>query len=83
MSDIYEAIVRTHDGTYHAYQVSPSTVCITEDGIDGIVDHLQLPPRYQAIRGPEELVPILIAWTYEMRRGETIVSAKLRRRVDR
>jgi hypothetical protein len=83
MPDIYEAIVRTRDGTYHAYQVSPSTVCVTEDGIDGIVDQLQLPPSFQAITGPEELVPILIAWTYEMRRGETIISAKLRRRDDR
>ena len=83
MSDGYEAVVRTNDGIYRAFLLSPSTVCITEDGIDGIVDHLELTPEYRSMPVDQLLIPSLIYWIYEMRRGEEITGTKLRRRSDR
>lgn len=81
MADIYEAIVQTDGGgTFRAFQMSPSTVCISEDGVDGIIDYIELPAAYQAMSAPEQLVPTLVAYIYEMRRGLSILSAKLRRR---
>lgn len=84
MSGIYEAIVQTDDGgTYRAFQVSPARICITEDGVEGIMDYVDLPLEYQDMDPETSLVPTLIAYTYEMKRGLSIVSAKLRRRGDR
>lgn len=84
MAETYEAIVQTDDGgTMRAFQVSPGTICITEDGVDGIIEHIELPPSYQRIEEPSQLMPTLIAYVFEMKRGLNITSAKLRRRGDR
>jgi len=83
MSSDYEAVVRTDGGIYRAFLLSPSTVCITDDGIEGIVDHLELTPEYRAMPADQMLIPTLIYWIYEMRRGEDITGTKLRRRTDR
>lgn len=82
MDSDFEAIVRTDYGIYRAFLLTPSTVYVTQDGIEGIIDHLQLTPEYQAMPAEKMLIPALIYWIYEMRRGEDITGTKLRRRSD-
>ncbi len=78
----YEAVVVTDDGTYRAYRLTEASVCVTEDGTDGIVDVIHLDEIEAALWAPETLIPTLISWIYEMRRGLGIVSANLASRRD-
>lgn len=80
MDGIYEAIVTTTDGTFRAFQFGRGTICVIEDGLDGIVDYIQPDENVQALSSPESMLPVLISWVFEMRRGLEITNATLSRR---
>lgn len=78
MSGIYEAIAETSDGTYKAVQFGEGVICILEEGVEGVVDFV--PQPVTETTSPESLLPALVGWIYEMRRGLEIKSAGLTRR---
>ncbi len=78
----YEAVVETNAGTFRAYRPSASTLFVVEDGEVGIIDIIHLDEIEAALWAPESLIPALISWIYEMRRGVGIVSAILSTRRD-
>lgn len=77
MTSLYEAVVVTNDGTYRAFPVSETLLCVTEDGVEGIIDFIDVE---QAGTAPENLVPQLLAYTFERLRGLDVISATLTRR---
>jgi hypothetical protein len=77
MSNIYEAVVVTTDGTFRAFPVGPGLVCITEDGRHDIIGVIEVE---QAQTAPEALAPALIGYIYEHVRGLDILTATLSRR---
>jgi hypothetical protein len=77
MIGIYEAVVVTSDGTYRAAPVSPTLICITEDGVEGVTDFIEVE---EAQTAPECLTPTLVAYGFERLRGLSIVTATLTRR---
>jgi hypothetical protein len=79
----YEAVVVTTDGTYRAYHAAETVICVTEDGIEGIIDFIYQDENEPVQGAPEMLVTVLIAWVYEMRRGLNLVSASLHARGQR
>jgi len=81
MASIYEAVVVTSDATYRATAVGPLAVAITEDGVEGVTDLIQLDETNAANASPENLPVLLTWWVYEYRRGYEVISATLSRRV--
>ena len=80
MAGIYEAQAVTEGGTYRAYAMIDDTIAITEDGVDGIIDFVQLDPNAPANNAPEYMLQVLISWVCEFRRGEQLLKAVLSRR---
>jgi hypothetical protein len=58
----YEAVVVTTDGTYRAYHAAETVICVTEDGIEGIIDFIYQDENEPVQGAPEMLVTVLIAW---------------------
>jgi len=77
MAGIYEAIVVTTDGTYRAFPVGPGIICITEDGVEGVTDFVEVE---EVQTSAEALTPFLVAYVFERLRGLSIVTATLSRR---
>lgn len=82
MAGIYEARVETDCGTYRAFLFGTSTICVTEDGVDGVVDYMPVVTGDPTATSPEALVPALLYWVCEMVRGATPFTAVLTRRED-
>ena len=77
MDKFYKAVVETSAGTF---QIRPLTLCslaVEEEGVDGLVDVINLDAIEADLWAPESLIPALISWIYEMRRGVGILSANL------
>jgi len=73
----YEAVVVTSDGTFRAFPVTKTKICIVEDGVPGVIDFLDaLPGQCE----PREITPLLLTYIFERYRGLSIVSATLGRR---
>jgi hypothetical protein len=72
----YEAVVTTTDGTFRAFLVSDTQVCVTEDGI-GLVDSLDLTKDDTPFYSPEQLASVLIWYVYERQRGLSIETVSL------
>lgn len=83
MSGIYEARVDTDCGTFRAQLFGASTICVTEDGVNGIVDYILIDTSDPTATSPEALLPALLYWVTEMVRGSTTLAATLTRRDER
>jgi len=77
MAVIYEAAVLTTGGTFRAYNIAETVICVTEDDTEGITDFIHQKDHDTALGDPEMLIPLLTAWLYEMRRGLDIITASL------
>jgi hypothetical protein len=77
MNTIYEAAVLTTGGTFRAYNITEQIICVTEDGTDGVIDFIHKDGTDGTIAAPETLVPTLVGWLWEMRRGLDIITATL------
>ena len=80
MNYIYEAVVVTNDGTFRAYPVSPTLICVTEDGVEGLFDTIELGDGNTLASAPENLTTTLLVYLYEMVRGLDVISATLSNR---
>jgi hypothetical protein len=80
MEHLYEAVVVTSDGTYRAYPLTPTLICVLEDGKDGILDTIELPEDCALASAPDNLTQTLLFYLFEMVRGLDIITATLRRR---
>ena len=77
MAVIYEAAVLTTGGTFRAYNIAETVICVTEDGAEGIIDFIHQADHDAVLSAPEMLIPLLTTWLYEMRRGLDIITASL------
>jgi hypothetical protein len=77
MAVIYEAAVLTTGGTFRAYNIAETVICVTEDGTEGITDFIHHAIHDTALGAPEMLIPLLTDWIYEMRRGVDVITASL------
>ena len=80
MEYLYEAVVVTSDGTYRAYPLTPTLICVIEDGKEGILDTIELPDDLALASAPDNLTQTLLFYLFEMVRGLDIITATLRRR---
>ena len=74
---IYEAEVTTDDGTFRAFRVTSTAICVTQDGHNGVIDYIWLDETDQLETAPENLVQILIEWIFEIQRGITVLTGTL------
>lgn len=80
MSSFYQARVETDFGVYRAMMLDGAMIGFTEDGVDGLIDIVEIEEVDQVKSSPEWLLELLCSYVYERRRGETITSATLTRR---
>jgi hypothetical protein len=73
----YEGVVETTGGTFRISLVTSSMLAIREDGVDGVVDFINLDEIERALWAPETLVSMLLSWIYEMRRSHEVISLRL------
>lgn len=80
MTGRYEAVVNTTDGNFRAVYGSSNVVYIIEEGVPGYADVLNFLLTGADVGRSEQLLPILRAWVYEMRRGLEILEERLQLR---
>lgn len=77
MGSMYVAVVKTDSSIYRATAPTPNLIAITEDGVDGVVDYIHLPEDQTVASSPENLTVTLTWWVFELRRGESVITATL------
>jgi hypothetical protein len=77
MAQYYRAVVETSAGTFRIRSLNRCSLAVEEEGLEGIVDVINLDELEVDLWAPESLIPALISWIYEMRRGVGILSANL------
>lgn len=83
MRDDYEAVVETTLGTFRVRRSGREILEVIEDGVDGVVDTIDLDEIQLALWAPEFLVSTLISWVYEMQRSAVVLGVRLSLRTDR
>jgi hypothetical protein len=73
----YEGVAETTGGTFRISRVASSLLAIREDGVDGVVDFINLDDIESALWAPETLISMLLSWIYEMRRSHEVISLHL------
>ena len=76
MTNAFQAIVRTTDGVFRAYLASPTSICITEDGVNGVQGIIDVEDS-GLVQSPEFLVKELKCWIYEHVRGLDLLEVHL------
>ncbi len=78
MTHFYEAVAVTNGaGTFRAFPTSDTRICVTEDGLSGILDLVTVHPHETA---PEALTHFLLMYLYEHVRGVDIQKLTLSQR---
>ena len=77
MRNDYEAVVETNLGTFRVRHLTKELLEVTEDGIDGVADTIELDAIQIALWAPEALVSTLLSWIYEMQRSAVVLGARL------
>lgn len=77
MAQHYRAVVETSAGTFRIRALNRFSLAVEEEGLEGIVDVINLDELEVDLWAPESLIPALISWIYEMRRGVGVLSANL------
>jgi hypothetical protein len=78
MPHFYEAVAVTKGaGTFRAFPTSDTCICVTEDGVAGVLDSVNVEPHETA---PEGLTHFLLVYLYENVRGVDLYTLTLSRR---
>lgn len=76
---LYETVIRTTGGTYRATVVAPSTIAVTLDGTNGVIDCILVAEHGDITSSPESLTTLLTSWIYEYARGLDIIATSVGR----
>lgn len=76
MTNSWQVVIVTSGGTYRAFHASSTSICITEDGVDGVQDVVEVDPDGLSL-SPELLVKELKHWLHERVRGVELLEVHL------